>query len=153
MPAAEPALLNPIELLTRVFTGVAVSAIAAAARFVMVRRAVAIGLVALLAVTDMAAFHRLFIVHAIYDPIPANLIAARNLVPSVPPRLTLTADEYVAQGLAYYRARDYEASVAMSQLALSVRGNITEAYNNIGAAYCELGRWRDAVSALRRRCA
>jgi 4-amino-4-deoxy-L-arabinose transferase-like glycosyltransferase len=143
-----PRYSSPLDLLMRIFIGAAIPAIAAAARFARVDRAVVIGAVALLAAADVAAFHRLYVVHAIYDPIPANLMAARNLVPGAPPRATLTADEYVAQGLAYYRARDYEASIAMSQRALAMRPDIAEAYNNIGAAYCELGRWRDAIPPL-----
>jgi 4-amino-4-deoxy-L-arabinose transferase-like glycosyltransferase len=143
-----PRYSNPLELLTRIFAGMAIPALAAGARFVTLRRAIVIGLVALLAVSDMLAFHRLFVVHAIYDPIPANLMAARNLVPSAPPRTTLTADEYVAQGLAYYGARDYEAAAAMSQRAVALRPDLAEAYNNLGAAYCELGRWQDAIAPL-----
>src|SRR5204862_4416934 len=71
-----------------------------------------------------------------------------NLIPAAPAGLPPTAEEYVAQGLAYYRARDFEAAAAMSQRAIALRPELAEAYNNLGAAYCELGRWRDAIVPL-----
>jgi Flp pilus assembly protein TadD len=112
------------------------------------RHAVVAGAVSVLAIADVASFHQLFVEHAIYDPVPYNLAAARNLLPSGPVPTTLTPDEYVEQGLAYYRARDYQAAIAMSRRALAIGGESAVAYNNIGAAYCELGRWTEAITAL-----
>lgn len=138
----------PLDVLMRVFIGISIPVIAAAARSAPARRAIVIGAVAWLGIADVFAFRTLFVERAIYDPIAVNLAAARNLVPAAPVQTTLSADQYVVQGFAYYRARDYEAAIAMSQRALAQRNDIPEAYNNIGAAYCELGRWRDAVPAL-----
>jgi hypothetical protein len=140
-----PRYSNPLDVLIRIFI---VAVLSAAAPSTAVRRAVVIAAVALLAAADVVAFHRLFVEHAIYDPIAANLLIARKLVPSAPAQTRMTADDYLAQGFAYYRARDYEATIAMSQRALALRGDLAEAYNNIGASYCELGRWSDAVGPL-----
>lgn len=142
-----PRYSNPLDVLSRIFVAAAIPVMATAARPAL-RRAVIVGLVALLATADVVAFQRLFVEHAIYDPIAVNLLAARNLVPSAPAGMTTTPAAYVAQGLAYYRVRDYEATIRMSQRALATGGEIPEAYNNLGAAYCELGRWREAIAAL-----
>ncbi len=143
-----PRYSNPLDALVRIFLGAAIVAIARPVRLAEARHAVVAGAVAILAIADVASFHRLFVDQRIYDPIPYNLAIARNLGPSGPVRATLTADEYVAQGLAYYRARDYEASIAMSQRALTIGGESAVVYNNMGAAYCELGRWAEAITAL-----
>src|SRR5262249_24635706 len=103
----------PLDVLMRVFVGISIPAIAAAARSTTVRHAVVIGVVAWLAIADVVAFRTLFVEHAIYDPVAAELAAARNLVPSAPVQTTLSAGDYLAQGFAYYRARDYEAATAM----------------------------------------
>jgi tetratricopeptide (TPR) repeat protein len=142
-----PRYSNPLDVLMRVFAGAAIASIAAAARSRAIRRA-CVGAVAVLAAADVYAFHQLWVDNRIYDPTSATLVAARRLVPSVPPAVTLTAAEYVSLSLAYYRAHDYEATIAMSRRALAIGGETAEAYNNIGAAYCELGRWNDAIPAL-----
>src|SRR5262245_32102071 len=108
-----PRYSNPLDVLIRVFIAAAIPAIAAAVASTGVRRVVVVAAVALFASADVLGFQRLFVANAIYDPIPANLAAARNLFPSAPVRTDVTAEEYVAQGLADYRARDYEATVAM----------------------------------------
>ena len=143
-----PRYSNPLDVLTRVFIAASIPGIAAIAPSAEVRRGVVIAAIALLAAADVLAFRRLFVEHAIYDPIPANLAAARNLFPSAPAEKAVTAEEYVAQGLAYYRARDFEATIAMSQRAIALRPDLAEAHNNLGAAYCELRRWRDAIPPL-----
>jgi hypothetical protein len=143
-----PRYSNPLDVLTRIFVAAALTAVAAGARWPTVGRPVAVAGIALLAAVDAASFHRLFVVHAVYDPVTANLVAARNLVPSAPPRTTLTASEYLSKSLAFYRAGDFEASIAMARRAIAVGGELAEAYNNIGAALCELGRWQEAIAEL-----
>jgi tetratricopeptide (TPR) repeat protein len=143
-----PRYSNPLDVLTRIFIGAAVPAIGAGAGWATARRAAVIAVVALLGMADVVAFHRLFVAHAIYDPIAANLLAARNLFPSAPARTTLRADEYMTQGLAYYRARDFQAAVRMARQAIAIEPDSADAYNNLGASYAELGEWQAAVDAL-----
>jgi Flp pilus assembly protein TadD len=107
--------------------------------------------VLIIATVDLASFHRLFIEDRIYDTVAYSLLASRRVFPTdrtQNARVAFTPDDYVAWSLAYYRARDFSAAIQMAQRALALRPGYAEAYNNIGAAYCELSRWREAVEAL-----
>ncbi len=143
-----PRYSSPVDVLMRVFTGVAIPALAAGMGSATRRAVVVAGAVAVLAVTDVVAFRQVFVEETLYDPVAASLAAARRLVPSEPARATTSAQDYVTLAMNYYRARDFAATIAMSERALAISGNSAEAYNNIGAAYCELGRWQDAIAPL-----
>jgi protein O-mannosyl-transferase len=58
-----------------------------------------------------------------------------------------TAAFYLDQSLEYYQAERYGDSIAASKLALSLRANYAEAWNNIGAAYNRLGQYDLAAEA------
>ena len=116
-----------------------------------IRRAGVAVCLLVVAATDLASFHRLFIADRIYDPVAYSLLASRHVFPGNPRSsapVAFTPDEYLASSLAYYRARDFEAAIQMSERAIALRPSYAEAYNNVGAAYCELGQWRRAIEAL-----
>ena len=105
----------------------------------------------IIATTDLASFRRLFIEDRIYDPVACNLLASRRVCPGDRrPRASIAfmPDDYLAWSLAYYRARDFDEAIQMAHRALILRPDYAEAYNNIGAAYCEIGMWPEAIVAL-----
>ena len=58
-----------------------------------------------------------------------------------------TAAFYLDQSLEYYQVERYEDSIAACRMALSLRANYAEAWNNIGAAYNRLGQYDQAAEA------
>jgi tetratricopeptide (TPR) repeat protein len=54
----------------------------------------------------------------------------------------------VTLAMSYYGARDFAATIAMSERAIAIDAGSAEAYNNLGAAYCEMGPWQDAIAPL-----
>jgi Flp pilus assembly protein TadD len=61
-----------------------------------------------------------------------------------------TAAFYLDQSLEYYQAERFDDSIAAAKLALSLRANYAEAWNNIGAAYNRLGQYDLAAEACKR---
>ena len=54
---------------------------------------------------------------------------------------------YLALSLQLYREERYAESVVACRLALALRPDYAEAWNNIGAAYNSLGRYEEAAAA------
>lgn len=59
----------------------------------------------------------------------------------------LSADDYVNLSLESYNRKDYEQCIAYCQKALELNPGYAAAYNNIGAAYNQLGEWSKALDA------
>lgn len=57
-------------------------------------------------------------------------------------------EDHLNLSLTYFNAKDYYRSIAEAKLALKLRPNYAEAYNNIGAAYNTLGQWEKGIIAL-----
>jgi Flp pilus assembly protein TadD len=57
------------------------------------------------------------------------------------------AEFYLGQSLNYYQAERYEDSIAACRMALSLRANYAEAWNNVGAAFNRLGQYHQAAEA------
>jgi hypothetical protein len=143
-----PRWAGPIDPFARVVVAIAIAG-AASSSLYRARWAVATAAVLTLTAVDVMSFRQLFVEHAIYDPVLANLVAARRMVPTGPTaRQPPTAEAYVDLSLAYYRVRDFRAAIAMAERALALRSDSAEAYNNLGASYCELGHWNEAAAAL-----
>jgi Flp pilus assembly protein TadD len=49
--------------------------------------------------------------------------------------------------LALFQQGRYEDSIAMARMALKLRPNYAEAWNNVGAAYNAMKRWDEAIQA------
>jgi Flp pilus assembly protein TadD len=60
---------------------------------------------------------------------------------------TQTPESYLSLSLQLYNEAHYIESIAASQRALALRPNYAEAWNNIGAAYNQLGRYEYAAAA------
>jgi tetratricopeptide (TPR) repeat protein len=85
------------------------------------------------------------------------LARAANLPPAAPPQAVtpapipvapqITADAYVAQSLAFFRAGKYPESIAAAQQALKLRPDYAEAWNNIGAAHNQMSQWDQGIAA------
>jgi tetratricopeptide (TPR) repeat protein len=60
---------------------------------------------------------------------------------------TQTPEYYLDLSLQNYREERYAESIAASRAALKLRPNYAEAWNNIGAAYNQLGRYEEAAAA------
>lgn len=100
-----------------------------------------------------AAFRRFFVVERIYDPVAMNLLAAEGFIPRLALAGGESASARLAESLTLYRARRFEESIRMAERALALQPDMADAYNNIGAANCELGRWAEAITALERALA
>lgn len=61
----------------------------------------------------------------------------------------VSAETLLSYSLEAYQARDFAGCIRFSEMALSVRPNYAEAYNNMTAAYNSLGQWDDAIRAGR----
>lgn len=59
----------------------------------------------------------------------------------------LTADDYVNLSLESYNRKEYQQCIEECKKALSLKPDYAGAYNNIGAAYNQLGQWNKAVEA------
>jgi tetratricopeptide (TPR) repeat protein len=57
------------------------------------------------------------------------------------------AESYLALSLERYREKRYAESIAAAQTALAVKPGYAEAWNNIGAAYNQLGQYDKAITA------
>jgi hypothetical protein len=145
-----PRYMIPLDPVVRLGAGLMVAAIFAGSTHRRMRTGAAGACLVAMAATDLVAFHDLFIKDRIYDPVAYNLAASRNLFPSAihSARPPTTAEAYLEASATYYRARDFEAAIRMSERALALAPSDADAYNNIGASYCELGRWREAIPAL-----
>ncbi|MDE3196291.1 MAG: tetratricopeptide repeat protein, partial [Acidobacteriota bacterium] len=80
---------------------------------------------------------------------PTDAAAISWLAVPVPEARTdrMSADAYVAQSLAFYRAGQYPESIQAAREALKLRPDYAEAWNNIGAAYNQMGKWDAAIDA------
>jgi tetratricopeptide (TPR) repeat protein len=58
-----------------------------------------------------------------------------------------TAEFYLNQSLEYYQVERFDDSIAACKMALSLRANYPEAWNNIGAACNRLGQYQQASEA------
>ena len=58
-----------------------------------------------------------------------------------------TPESYLALSLQFYGEERYVESIVASRRALDLRPGYAEAWNNIGAAYNELGRYEEAAAA------
>ena len=70
----------------------------------------------------------------------------RKQLPPLAPA-NVPADAFVAQSLAFYRAAKYPESIKAAQQALKLKPDYAEAWNNIGAAYNQMGQWDNAIKA------
>jgi tetratricopeptide (TPR) repeat protein len=59
----------------------------------------------------------------------------------------LTADDYVNLSLESYNRKDYQKCIEECRKALNLKPDNAAAYNNIGAAYNQLGQWDKAIEA------
>lgn len=130
--------------------------------------AVAIGLVAVVGLTEYQRFHRIFVQEALPDlsirmlldadqPIgqaSANRRVAQNPVSvadladaEAQVKRAPTPEGYLNLSLHYNRVGRYRDSIAAAAEALKLRPNYAEAYNNIAAAYNELAMWDEAIRA------
>ena len=60
---------------------------------------------------------------------------------------TQPAEFYLAHSLQLYREERYPETIAACRIALKLRPNYAEAWNNICAAYNKLGRYDEAAAA------
>jgi tetratricopeptide (TPR) repeat protein len=148
-----PRVALPLSVIVRMGAAMAIVALRRAAW----RRSPAAGalvgalLVATAAASDVTAYARYFGAGGIYDPVTYNLLERERMVPEPANggrSAAQVADEYLVLSFKYYQARDYPSAVRASQAALAWRPGDGAAYNNIGAAYCEMGRWTEAIAAL-----
>ena len=58
-----------------------------------------------------------------------------------------TVDNYLELGLAYYNENEYDSCVYASRKMLELDPNNLSAYNNICAAYNQMGKWNEAIKA------
>ena len=137
---------SPLDMMTRLFIALAIATIAAARQTFV--RALAVGAVAIMMLTDTLAFYQVFVRHDVYDPVTYNLAVSRGVIGEQPVPGPLNADGYLGLSVGYYNARDFHAAIEMSERALKLRPDDASAYNNIGVSYNSLGRWSDAIPAL-----
>jgi hypothetical protein len=146
-----PRLILPLDVAVRIG--------AAAAIVWAVRRAHAFGrpfalavggaLMGAAIVSDAASFERYFARLDVYDPVTFALLQREHMAPpSANWGTEKLADEYVELSLAFSQVRDFAGAIRAGRSALLWRPNDAMAYRTIGAAYCEMQQWRDAVQAL-----
>jgi tetratricopeptide (TPR) repeat protein len=58
-----------------------------------------------------------------------------------------TADSYVIQSLAWFRAGKYTECITAAREALRIQPDSAEAWNNIGAAYNAMSQWDEGIAA------
>ncbi len=77
---------------------------------------------------------------------PADLDSRQllQLTASEQPR---TPEHYLSLSLVQYRAQRFRECIDSARLALALRPDYAEAYNNVAAGYIGLGEWDNAVSA------
>lgn len=73
---------------------------------------------------------------------PGQIQPAAPVVPAQP-----TPEALLDASLTAYQRRDFEGCIRLAQMALKLRPNYAEAYNNIIAANNSLSRWDDAILA------
>lgn len=85
---------------------------------------------------------------------PGYLLAKNNLVLAKAhhpdPEATIkapTAENYIDQSLNYFNYRMYNMCIAACESALELKPNYSLAYNNLCAAYNQLGQWDKAIEA------
>lgn len=77
-----------------------------------------------------------------------NLVLAKDHHPD--PEATIkapTAEDYVNQSLTYFNYRMYNMCIAACESALELKPDYDLAYNNLCAAYNQLGQWDKAIEA------
>jgi len=74
---------------------------------------------------------------------PADQSARRILANRGKP----TPENYLDLSLLKYQAGEFEASIAAAKMALELRPDYAEAYNNISAAYNSMAKWDEAIQA------
>lgn len=73
--------------------------------------------------------------------------ASRGLAAQLSAIRPTTADGFVAQSLAEYRASRFRESIASAEAALKLKPDYAEAYNNIAAGHNALGEWDLGIAA------
>lgn len=61
--------------------------------------------------------------------------------------LTASPESFLDRSLTLFQQGRYEDSIAMARMALKLRPNYAEAWNNVGAAYNAMKRWDEAIQA------
>jgi tetratricopeptide (TPR) repeat protein len=61
--------------------------------------------------------------------------------------LAPTPESFLNRSLALFQQGRYEDSITMARMALKLRPNYAEAWNNVGAAYNSMKRWNEAIQA------
>jgi Flp pilus assembly protein TadD len=78
---------------------------------------------------------------------PTDMTARDLLKKADADRTVQTPELYVAASLEYYRQERYAETIAACQMALQLKPDYAEAWNNICAANNKLGRYQEAVVA------
>jgi Flp pilus assembly protein TadD len=78
---------------------------------------------------------------------PTDMTARDLLKKADADRTVQTPELYVAASLEYYRQERYAETIAVCQVALQLKPDYAEAWNNICAANNKLGRYEEAVVA------
>jgi len=68
-------------------------------------------------------------------------------LPNTPPAAAGAAEAYLGQSIQLFQQKRFEESIAAARQALGLRPDYALAYNNIAAAYEEMGQWDDAIRA------
>jgi protein O-mannosyl-transferase len=87
--------------------------------------------------------------HSALEFSPTDLTARELLAEAEgkPLPATQTPEYYLTRSLRYHREERYAESIAACHAALVLRPGYAEAWNNIGAAYNQLGQYEKAVAA------
>jgi tetratricopeptide (TPR) repeat protein len=77
-------------------------------------------------------------------------VGAEQRAPRTPaPDVTLRPEDYLDLSLRYHQTGRYQQSIEAAQMALRLRPDYAEAYNNIAAAYESMKDWDRAIAAAR----
>jgi 4-amino-4-deoxy-L-arabinose transferase-like glycosyltransferase len=109
---------------------------------------VGLGLVAL---NDYRYFHRWFVETETADLAARMVFATKGYsvgsLPNTTPAAAGAAEAYLSQSIQLFQQKRFEESIAAARQALGLRPDYAVAYNNIAAAYEEMGQWDDAIRA------
>jgi tetratricopeptide (TPR) repeat protein len=81
------------------------------------------------------------------DPAAQSWLTRASANRPAPAANRLTAEAYLNQSLALYRAGQYAACIAVARKALELRPGFADAWNNIAAAYNAQSRWDEGIQA------